>query len=48
MVNDLMVNKMGLLNFSNLPVTTLVGADWKTFKETTKGHRIDPDKRVKY
>ena len=39
---------MGLLNFSNLPVTTLVGADWKTFKETTKGHRIDPDKRVKY
>ena len=24
---------MGLLEFSKLPVNTLVGADWKTFKE---------------
>ena len=26
---------MGLLEFSKLPVNTLVGADWKTFKEMT-------------
>ena len=28
---------MGLLEFSKLPVNTLVGADWKTFKEMTRG-----------
>ena len=26
---------MGLLEFSKLPINTLVGADWKTFKEVT-------------
>ena len=28
---------MGLLEFSKLPVITLVCADWKTFKEMTLG-----------
>ena len=39
---------MGLLEFSKLPVNTLVGADWDTFKRVTCGQRIDRDKRVKY
>ena len=39
---------MGLLEFSKLPVNTLVGADWKTFKEMTRGQEIAPDKRTKY
>ena len=30
---------MGLLEFQKLPVNTLVGADWKTFKEITKLER---------
>lgn len=34
---------MGLLEFSKLPVNTLVGADWKTFKEMTRGQEIAPD-----
>ena len=38
---------MGLLEFSKLPVNTLVGADWKTFKEMTRGQEIAPDKRTK-
>lgn len=39
---------MGLLEFSKLPVNTLVGADWKTFKEMTRGQEIASDKRTKY
>ncbi len=39
---------MGLLEFSKLPVNTLVGADWHTFKELTKGQRIAPEKRGKF
>ena len=39
---------MGLLEFSKLPVNTLVGADWNTFKEMTRGQEIAPDKRAKY
>ena len=39
---------MGLLEFSKLPVNTLVGADWNTFKEMTRGQEIAPDKRTKY
>ncbi len=27
---------MGLIEFSKLPVTPLVGADWKTFKDITR------------
>ena len=26
---------MGLLEFNKLPINTLVGADWKTFKDIT-------------
>ena len=39
---------MGLLEFSKLPVNTLVGADWKTFNEITKGRTIDPAYRGKF
>ena len=39
---------MGLLEFSKLPVNTLVGADWKTFNEITRGRVIDPNYRGKY
>lgn len=39
---------MGLLEFSKLPVNTLVGADWDTFREMTKGQQIAGDKRTKY
>lgn len=39
---------MGLLEFSKLPVNTLVGADWNTFKEMTRGRDIAPDKRMKF
>lgn len=39
---------MGLLEFSKLPVNTLVGADWKTFQEMTRGQQIAKDKRTKY
>ena len=28
---------MGLLEFNKLPINTLVGADWKTFKAITAG-----------
>ena len=33
---------MGLLEFNKLPINTLVGADWKTFKAITAGREIDP------
>lgn len=39
---------MGLFNFESLPVNTLVGADWKTFKAVTKGQHIAKDKRSSY
>ncbi len=39
---------MGRLEFSKLPVNTLVGADWNTFKELTRGQHIADDKKGKY
>ncbi len=39
---------MGLIEFSKLPINTLVGADWKTFKSITAGREIDPAWRGKY
>ena len=39
---------MGLLEFQKLPVNTLVGADWKTFKEITKGQKIEKGYKTKY
>ena len=39
---------MGLLEFNKLPINTLVGADWKTFKAITAGREIDPAYRGKY
>lgn len=41
---------MGLfrLNFADLPVNTLVGADRRTFEAVTAGARIDPEYRRKY
>ena len=39
---------MGLLEFSKLPINTLVGADWKTFNQVTAGRTIDPAYRGKY
>ncbi len=39
---------MGLIEFSKLPINTLVGADWRTFKTTTKNREIDKNWRGKY
>lgn len=39
---------MGLIEFSKLPVNTLVGADWKTFKRLTKGQHVAKNKRTKF
>ena len=41
---------MGLLeiNFYKLPINTLVGADWKTFKKMCEGQEIAKNKRSKY
>ncbi len=39
---------MGLLEFSKLPINTMVGADWQTFKAITNGRTIDPAWRNKY
>lgn len=39
---------MGLLEFQKLPVNTLVGADWKTFKGITKGQNIEKGYKTKY
>ena len=39
---------MGLIEFSKLPVNTLVGADWKTFKKVTTGQHIAPEKKTKF
>lgn len=39
---------MGVIEFQKLPVNTLVGANWKTFKGITKGQKIDKSYRTKY
>lgn len=39
---------MGVLEFQKLPVNTLVGADWQTFKRITQGQTIDKGYRTKY
>lgn len=39
---------MGKFNFSELPINTLVGAQWKTFKEVTRGQVVDSAYRKKY
>ena len=39
---------MGLLEFNKLPINTLVGADWDTFRKVTAGQQIDPRFKGKY
>lgn len=39
---------MGLFKFESLPVNTLVGADWKTFKAVTRGQHIAKDKKANF
>jgi hypothetical protein len=39
---------MGLLQFDKLPINTLVGADWKTFKEITKDKTVDKGYKNKF
>ena len=39
---------MGLIEFSKLPVNTLVGADWDTFKKITAGREIGVSYNGKY
>ncbi|MBQ4278462.1 MAG: sulfotransferase [Rikenellaceae bacterium] len=39
---------MGLLEFSKLPINTLVGADARTFRRITAGREIDREYRGKY
>lgn len=39
---------MSLFEFQKLPINTLVGADWKTFKAITQGQHIDSPYRGKY
>lgn len=39
---------MGLLEFDKLPINTLIGADWKTFKAVTANMTIDKGFRNKY
>lgn len=39
---------MGLIEFDKLPVNTLVGADWNTFKKITAGQTIGPEYKTKY
>ena len=39
---------MGLLEFNKLPINTLVGADWKTFKAITAGRVVDAPWKSKY
>ncbi len=39
---------MGLIEFNKLPINTLVGADWKTFKSITSGREIDKGYYRKY
>ncbi len=44
----LSIEKMGLLEFDKLPINTLVGANWKTFKSVTAGKQIDEGFKNKY
>ncbi|MCC8143153.1 MAG: sulfotransferase [Tannerellaceae bacterium] len=39
---------MGLLEFDKLPINTMVGADWKTFNQVTKGKEVEKEYRSKY
>lgn len=39
---------MGLIEFNKLPINTLVGADWRTFRSITDGQTIDRRYRGKY
>lgn len=39
---------MGLLQFDKLPINTLVGANWKTFKAITDGRTIDKNFQQKF
>ena len=39
---------MGLLEFNKLPINTLVGADWKTFKVIAAGSDTDAAYKGKY
>ena len=39
---------MGLLEFNKLPINTLVGADWETFKAITRDREIDGNYKGKY
>ena len=39
---------MGLIEFDKLPVNTLVGADWHTFKQITEGQTIGKGYKTKY
>ncbi len=39
---------MGLLEFNKLPINTLVGADWNTFRNVCDGRAIDRGYRKKY
>lgn len=39
---------MGLLEFDKLPINTLVGADWDTFKKVTDGQQIGDGYKGKY
>ena len=39
---------MGLIEFNKLPINTLVGADWDTFKKITAGRDIDNGYKGKY
>jgi len=36
------------MNYNNFPFNTLIGADWKTFKNVTEGQHIAPEMRTKY
>ena len=39
---------MGLIEFNKLPINTLVGADWKTFRQITKNREVDGPWKKKY
>ena len=39
---------MGLLEFNKLPIYTLEGAAWKTYKTITAGREIDAAYKGKY
>lgn len=39
---------MGLIEFQKLPINTLVGAQWKSFKAVTRNRQVDPAYRGKY